>query len=141
MINQGVRAHEGVTIAWDHDGNHFVATVMICRNNNLAQLFRGRVTLADGFRKAKEESISQGFRGYYEITEPNEWPAVTAAEYGTAIAEITQQLAAAMPGAASWGGMPQGSPADVVSAQQHVARLDRLQGRFTDLALRLASRR
>jgi len=142
MIELPVRLHEGISLHLKANGGRLTSTLVLCRNATLSEIYSGAIPPAEAFRLAEEESVSRGFDGYYDVTEPEEWPALTARDYGPAAEEITRQLATVTLRAGSFGGRPLSNDvAAIVAAQQHTTRLNRLQDIFYELTLQYSPRR
>jgi hypothetical protein len=95
-----VLPRQGITLAISKDGEKFDACIMRShvgeRGNELGQLFRESVSLAEALRKAQELSVEKGYGGLYEISDDTssngDRTFSTLKAWQAAIREIDEQL-------------------------------------------------
>jgi hypothetical protein len=128
-LRAAVYAHQGITLALEQeDDGGAKATVMRSRNNELKSLFSGRSSVAQALARAKSLSLTNGFDGYYEIKEPEEWGAPSRADLKGALDEITRQIDALLPRA----GVGWGFSGPLLSPRQ-LAEIDPVRAQITRL--------
>src|SRR5450631_2039012 len=109
---------DGITLALEAGVGHVVATITVFHNGTPQHLHHGVLSLADAFSQAMQASEAAGFRGYYEVVEPDAWPSLPFAEYGRALNEVTRQGAAVVGGAHFWGEQFETNIVSITVAQQ-----------------------
>ena len=103
-IHQAGPAHQGITLALAQNQRRVEATIVLARSNRKSTLFEGLLSVADSLRKAKQLSSDHGFKGFFEITQPDEWATPDDVDLEGAITEITHQIGALRPNLGfSWG--------------------------------------
>lgn len=67
---------DGVTLTIEVKEGRIFSTVTLFRGGTPQPLRRGPVALADAFSQALDVSEAEGFHGFYEVNEPDEWPSL-----------------------------------------------------------------